>query len=129
MNYFITSILTVYFLLTSIFNVPFQEIEDAFSKGDAVSLVALGAPKILISIEGTEGVHSKSQGTQILSNFFKTYPPKSFKFTFKGKNEGATSFAVGTYTSTNGKFRVSIKFKKFGESHKIESITVNAVSE
>ncbi|HZH85677.1 MAG TPA: DUF4783 domain-containing protein [Brumimicrobium sp.] len=123
MNYIITSILSIFFALNAILSIPFNEVESAFSKGDAAKVVSFGTTKMLISIEGKEGVYSKSQGTQVLSSFFKSNPPRSFSFSFKGKDEGASSFAVGDYQS-NKKYRVSIKFKKIQDQHQIESLTI-----
>ena len=110
-------------MLNSIFSIPFKEVENAFIEGDAAKVVSFGTTKMLISIDGKEGVYSKSQGTQVLTNFFKSNPPKSFSFSFKGKDEGASSFAVGDYQSVK-KYRVSIKFKKIQDQHQIESLTI-----
>jgi hypothetical protein len=123
MNYIITSILSLFFVLNAILTIPFQEVETAFTKGDAGKIISLGTTKMLISIGGNEGIYSKSQGTQVLSNFFKNNPPKSFTFGFKGKNSGASTFAVGEYQSTEI-YRVSIKFKNLNKTHQIESITI-----
>ena len=127
MNFFITSFLSIFFILNSILSIPFKEVGDAFSKGDATQIVNFGTTKMLISIDGKEGVYSKSQGAQILSNFFKSNPPESFSFDFKGKEEGASSFAVGYYHSKQ-KFRVSIKFKNVKEQYLIESLTIALVN-
>lgn len=123
MNLLITSFLSVFFVLHSILSIPFTEVEDAFSKGNAIEIVNQGTTKMLISIDGKEGVYSKSQGTQILSNFFKNNPPESFSFDFKGKEKGASTFAVGYYHSKQ-KFRVSIKFKNVSGKYLIESLTI-----
>ncbi|WP_146194246.1 DUF4783 domain-containing protein [Brumimicrobium oceani] len=125
MNYIITSILSLIFAFNAIFTIPYQEVESAFSQGNAAKIMNLGTTKMLISIEGMEGVYSKSQGTQVLNSFFKNNPPKSFSFGFKGKNSGASTFAMGEYRSGNV-FRVSIKFKNMNTQHQIESITINS---
>lgn len=126
MNYFFTSILSILFILNSILSIPLKQVEDAFSKGDAARVVALGTPKMLISIEGTEGIYSKAQGTQVLSNFFKNNPPKGFVYKFKGKFDGATDFVVASYQSEE-EYRVSIKFKELNSKYLIESITITIV--
>jgi hypothetical protein len=123
MNYIITSILSIFFVLNSIFSIPFKDVETAFTQGDAAKIISFGTTKMLISIEGKEGVYSKSQGTQVLSSFFKANPPRCFSFSFKRKDEWASSFAVGDYQSTK-KFRISIKFKKIQNQHQIESLTI-----
>ncbi len=123
MNILITSILSLFFVISSIMSIPFDDIEKAFESGDADRIMTLGKSKVLISIEGKEGVYSKSQGTLVLKNFFKKHAPKSFDFDFKGKETGATSFAVGKYYSDKV-FRVSIKMKKQKEEFAIESIAI-----
>ncbi len=123
MNYIITSILSLFFALSSILTIPYEEVESAFTQGNASKIMNLGTTKMLISIEGNEGVYSKSQGTQVLNNFFKNNPPKSFSFGFKGKDSGASTFAMGEYHSRSV-YRVSIKFKKVSAQHQIESISI-----
>ena len=123
MNYIITSIFSLFFALNSVFSIPYGEVETAFSRGDAGKIMSLGTSKMLISIKGNEGIYSKSQGTQVLNNFFKNNPPKSFSFGFKGKESGASTFAIGDYLSKEP-FRVSIKFKKGNTQHQIESISI-----
>jgi hypothetical protein len=124
MSYLITYILSLAFALSSILSIPFNDLETAFSKGDAEKVVSYGKTKMLISIESKEGVYSKSQGTQVIKSFFKDYPPKSFSFDFKGKESGSNSFAVGIYKSAKGDFRISVKFQKEGGEYLIESITI-----
>ena len=123
MNILITSILSLFIAIASIMSIPFDDIEKAFESGDADKIMNLGKSKVLISIEGNEGVYSKSQGALVLKNFFKKHAPKSFDFDFKGKESGATSFAVGKYYSDKV-FRVSIKMKKQNEEFAIESIAI-----
>ena len=106
-------------------SIPFDDIEKAFESSDAEKIMNMGKSKVLITIDGKEGVYSKSQGTQVLKNFFKEHPPKSFDFDFKGKESGATSFAVAKYFSDKV-FRISIKMKKIKEDFAIESIAIAA---
>ncbi|MFA5574073.1 MAG: DUF4783 domain-containing protein [Brumimicrobium sp.] len=127
MKYIITSVISFLLFWSSVFTVPFEEVESAFAAGDAEKIMTLGTTKVLISIDGKEGVYSKSQGTQVLTNFFKANPIKSFQFNFKGKEEVENSYAVGRYQS-NKDYRVSLKFKKEGEDHLIEAITITAFS-
>ena len=104
-------------------SIPYDKLEEAFSKGKASEIMEMGANKVLISIEGKEGVYSQSQGTQILNVFFKDHPPKSFSFDFKGKEESTSTFAIGEYHSKSV-FRISVKFKKSKTAHQIESISI-----
>jgi hypothetical protein len=125
MNIIFTSLLSILFALNTFLSIPFQEVKSAFEQGNADKIIALGTTKMLISIKGKEGVYSKSQGKQVLKGFFTDYPPQSFSFRFRGEDKGTSSFAVGDYSSSIP-FRISLKFKKSGNNHLIESVTIAA---
>lgn len=126
MNKFITTLLSIFLILFSIYILPIKEIQTAFSSGDAEKIMAMAAPKILISINGKKGVYSPSQGTQVLEVFFKKQPPKSFNIQYKGEHSGVNSFALGTYISTHKQsFQVSIKFKKTSNKNQITTLTID----
>ena len=84
----------------------------------------MGKDKMVISIEGNEGVYSKSQASLILKDFFSKNPCSGFNFTHKGKANSAGAFAIGNYQSKSGKFRVSIHVEQVGSSYLIESLTI-----
>ncbi|MGM0480086.1 MAG: DUF4783 domain-containing protein [Bacteroidota bacterium] len=124
MNLITSALISIVIALSAVLNIPFDEVQLAFEKGEASEVMELGKSKVLITIEEDEGVYSTSQGTQVLKKFFKQYPPSSFTFDFKGKDEGASSFGIGNYHSGSDRFRVSIKFEKKGSRHVIESIEI-----
>lgn len=128
MNYFITSILSLFIVFNVLLSIPFKQVEEAFSRGDASRIIALGTPKMIISIEGTEGIYSKPQGTQVLNNFFRSNPPKNFKYEFKGNFDSATDFVIASYQSRK-KYRITIKFKEINSNYLIESLTIVAVAD
>lgn len=126
MNNFITTLLSIYLILFTVYAMPLKELENAFNHGDAEKIVNLATPKLLININGKKGVYSSSQGTQVLENFFTKNPPKSFSVRYKGENKGENSFAMGAYISTNGRtFQVSAKFKKSEKLNLLVSLSIN----
>lgn len=124
MNYIVTVIITVFLGWSSVFSVPFEELEKAFASGDAEKVMTFSGEKVLITIDKKEGVYSRSQGAQVLKSFFNAHPATSFKFTFKGKEKGTSSFAVGSYSCKENKYRVSIKFVQDKDDYLIEAITL-----
>lgn len=120
----------IYTFLTSIilfFNtpdIPYSNLEVAFSENNPNTIAALGKDKILINILGTEGAYSQSQATLVLKDFFIKKPGNSFKFTFKGKETLEGSFAIGNYMSKTETYRITIQFKKINSDYKIESLTI-----
>lgn len=105
-------------------DIPYSNIEKAFSTSDAGDIVAFGKDKILLNILGKEGAYSQSQAQLILKDFFTKKPSTSFKFIFKGKESSDGSFAIGTYVSKSEEFRITIHFKKIGADFKIESLII-----
>lgn len=118
------------FLIAFIFSfahpadVPYSELETAFTTGNATSIAQMGKEKMLISILDKEAAYSQSQATLVLKDFFNKKPATSFKFNFKGKESADGSFAIGIYTSKTESYRVSIHFKKMGNDFKIERLTI-----
>lgn len=123
MSYLITVLLSALFSLSAFLSIPFSDLEEAFKKGDATTIIDQSGEKILLNVSQKEGVYSSSQATQILKTFFEKNPASSFSFTFKGKEDGTNSFAVGTYVSKQS-YRVSIKFKLKKEKYQIEAISI-----
>ena len=120
----IYSLVTFVMFSSGTMDVPFKSVESAFKSGNAKDLVSIGKEKILINVDGTEGVYSKSQATLVLKKFFTKYPVKSFSYIHKGKGSSEGSFAIGTYTSGSSEFRVTVHFKKIKGNFKIESLAI-----
>jgi hypothetical protein len=102
----------------------FVAVEQAFNREDAAKIVSYGKDKLLLQIQGKEGVYAQSQATQLLKDFFNRNPVSSFRFTFKGKESDDAPLTTGTYTSKEESFRVIIKWKHIGSDLKIESLSV-----
>ncbi len=107
-------------------DVPYDMIEKAFEANDAKAISVMGKSKVLINILGKEGVYSQSQASLVLKDFFTRKPGSSFNFFFKGQESSDGTFAIGSYKSNSGAFRVTIHFKKIDVQFKIESLTIEA---
>jgi hypothetical protein len=104
--------------------VPYSAIDTAFDQKNAEAVVNFAREKVLINVLGKEGAYSKSQAVLVLKDFFANKSNTNFNFTFKGNESSSGAFAIGSYTSSAGKFRVTIHFKNAGDDFKIESITI-----
>ena len=125
MNYLLYLLVTVSLSLATINIIPFSEIETAFQTGDSGKIMELSKSKLIINLDGREGVYSQPQGNQVLKTFFKVNPPKTFSFSFKGTEKKMGSYALGLYTSSNTSvFKVNLKFFKEGDVYKIESLAI-----
>ena len=72
-----------------------------------------------LQIGDTDGNYSKTQAEQILKNFFKKYPPKSFKTIHEGSSKNNSEYIIGSYVSDKKSFRVYILLKKFNSKMQI----------
>jgi len=125
MNYLLYLLVTVSLSLATINIIPFSEIETAFQTGDSGKIMELSKSKLIINLDGREGVYSQPQGNQVLKTFFNVNPPKTFSFSFKGTEKKMGSYALGLFTSSNTSvFKVSLKFLKEGDVYKIESLAI-----
>ena len=121
---FLISFLTSFIIALSINSEAFNAVEQAFNREDAAKIISFGKDKVLLQIQGKEGVYALSQATQLLKEFFTKKPVSSFRFTFKGKETEAAPLTTGSYISKNETFRVTIKWKRFGNELKIETISI-----
>jgi len=76
-----------------------DQVNKALKAGDAASLSTYFNSSLDISIPGTDESMSKSQATQVMKNFFKANPPKSYSENHQGSSREATKFIIGTYQS------------------------------
>ncbi len=104
--------------------VPFNDIEKGFAHNNASQIAGYAKDKVLINILGKEGAYSQQQSVLVLKEFFTKKPGSDFKFTHKGKQSNDSSFGIGTYSSKDEKFRVTIHLKKMNTEYKIESLTI-----
>ena len=122
---FILSLLASFILsFHTVRDANFASVEQAFNREDAAKIVSHGKDKLLLQIQGKEGVYAQSQATQLLKYFFNRKPLSSFRFTYRGKESDDSPLTTGTYTSKNESFRVTIKWKHLGSDLKIESLSI-----
>jgi hypothetical protein len=112
--------------LISIFN-AFADINDdisnAIRSGDAKVVATYFNTTIDLTLISQEDVYSKTQGEQLLKDFFTKNPPKSFSLDHKGSSREGTLFSIGTFVSSNGKtFRVSFTLKMLQGRYTIQEL-------
>ncbi len=85
----------------------------AFGQGDAKVIAEYFHDNLEMQIITDVHVTSKNQAARILQNFFKEYPPRSFKVTYED-----TKYSLGTLSTSKGSFRINIYFME-GRKEKI----------
>ena len=107
MGFILSLIASLVLSLHSVTDANFVAVEQAFGREDAAKIVSYGKDKILLQIQGREGIYAQSQATQLLKDFFNRKPVSSFRFTFKGKESDDSPLTTGIYISKSESFRNS----------------------
>ena len=101
-----------------------SEINKSITAGDAQQLSKYLSSTVEMSVLGKEGYFSRVQAVSILSEFFKSNPPKDFTVKQGGSNSENTKFSIGTYTASTGTFKIYYVVKKEPENEFIHKLTI-----
>jgi len=113
-------------VLTLILNITLlhaqmSQVTDALSKNDAEALSNHFVSVVELNIDGTEGNYAKAQAKIMVRDFFNKIKPASF--TLKHKSESSSSkYIIGDLSSKGQKWRVTVYFRKEGNTDAIHSL-------
>jgi hypothetical protein len=101
-------------MLLSAFDGPtdiFDNVANALKNNNAKEVANYFNSSVELNIDNSEGVYSKAQAEAVLKNFFSSHPCSGFTISHRGETGGNNSFAIGTYKSASGNYRVTIYVK------------------
>jgi len=122
---FLVGTLFLNFTLSSNPNATFSALERAFTEGDAKKITAQMDDKLLLEINKSESVYSKSQAELILKDFFEKNRPKTFTTKSKSNLKGNYAMLGTLISESNKEFRVSIKLREQGSQFALDRISIN----
>jgi hypothetical protein len=96
-----------------------EQINKSIKEGDASALSIYFNSSLDISLPDTDQSMSNAHATQVMKNFFKENPPKSYKVNHVGSSREATKYIIGTYKSINKSFKVYALLKLNGGKYLI----------
>ncbi len=100
-----------------------NDISSSINTGNSSKISAHFAANVELSIPGNEGTFSKSQATVILRNFFNQNPPGNFSINHRGSSRDGSKYAIGTYTSNDGKrYRAYFLIKKVSNNYMLHQL-------
>jgi len=97
----------------------------AIQSGNAKELVNFFTSPVELRTDDEEGSYSKTQAEVVLKNFFRSNPATSFTYNHKGTSPGGAKYAIGSYKTANGEFRVYIKMKSVGGKYLIDTFDIS----
>ena len=107
---------------TTIAQVP-DEIIFSLKTGNASKLAKHFSDNVELMVLENENVYSKAHAQQVMSDFFKKYPPSNFTIIHQGGKDDS-SYAIGTLKVENNKFRVYFLIKEKGGASYIHQLRI-----
>lgn len=105
----------------------YENIGASIGSGNAKSLAAYFDNNIDLTIISQESMYSRVQAESIVRDFFAKNPAKSFTIIHKGASKEGTLYAIGNFTTTQGKvFRTSFFLKQVGSNYIIQELRFEA---
>lgn len=100
-------------------------INNSIAKSDVQQLSKYMGFNVEMNILGNSSVYSKTQAVSVLSNFFDTYPVKTYNVKQGGSISENTKFSIGTYISKhNDSFKIYYVVKRNGSEETITKFTI-----
>ena len=95
-----------------------EDIITYLEKGNSSLIAKHFASSIDLSIGEVDDIYSRKQAELILSNFFNSNTPKTFKTVHSGKSSSGLLYRIGSLTTTKGNYRVTINLKQSDDNTK-----------
>lgn len=99
-----------------------NNISAAMKAGSSKELIKYCNDNLEIKINGKSTNYSKSQAEVVIKDFFMNNPPKNFRYIHHGSSPEGLKYTIGTYTVSNGSYRVVMLIKKIGSNFRIDTI-------
>ena len=97
-----------------------QRVEEALNASSSKELTKHLHTKVEIKLDGERKEYSVNQAEIMLKQFFQQHPVEAFEFIHEGNNSsGGIIYAIGSYSSSSGKYRVVVRAKKFDTLYKV----------
>jgi hypothetical protein len=98
------------------------EIKTAIRNGSSRDLARFFNNTVEIGLDGDKSSYSKTQAEFVLKNFFSKNSPAGFEFDHQGSSDKGQRYAIGTYNSKGGPYRVFVVVKQVNGTYMIDTI-------
>ncbi len=100
-----------------------QDLDVALSAGDASGISKYFGSSVDITINNSTSTYSRTQGEQVLRDFFSKNAVRDFDIEHSGNSGGsAATFTIGYLNTGNGRFRVYMWLKPGDSGHVLKQI-------
>ncbi|MEM6263467.1 MAG: DUF4783 domain-containing protein [Bacteroidota bacterium] len=98
-----------------------NDIVECFVDRDADKLATYFNERVEITLMGSRREYAKSQAKFVIKEFIQDFPPDAFSFAHQGQTDN-TIYALGTYHSSEGSFKVDMFLRLAGDYYRIDQI-------
>ncbi len=99
-----------------------DDISTALKTGNAKLLSTYFHSTIDLTIIQKQGTYSKSQGEQVVQNFFNDNKPSNFTVNHNGTSGEGSKYIIGTLSTSTGEYRVYVYFKNINGVELIQTL-------
>ena len=99
-----------------------SEIKSAIQTGSSRDLARYFNNTVEIGFDGAKSTYSKTQAEFVLKNFFSKNLPAGFEFDHQGSSDRGQRYAIGTYNTKTGAYRVFVVVKQANGSYLIDTM-------
>ncbi len=101
-----------------------EEIAGHIRSGNTKEISKYFGESVDMKIFDKEDVYSKSQAELLIKDFFSKNPPKSFNINHNGISKNGAKFAIGSYATAAGTYKIYYLLKKQGDSFIIQQFRI-----
>jgi hypothetical protein len=98
------------------------DIKTAIRNGSSRDLARYFNNTVEIGLDGEKSSYSKTQAEFVMKSFFAKNSPSGFEFDHQGSSDQGQLYAIGTYNSKGGPYRVFVVVKQANGSYLIDTI-------
>ena len=121
MKRILTSLALGFTIASFTYNIGIDDVVAAIKSGNASQVAKYFDNTVEINLPDKSNSYSKSQAEMVLKDFFGTNSVKGFDVIHKGENAGS-QYCIGTLTTKNGSFRVTIFMKRNGDGQVLQEL-------
>ena len=98
------------------------EITTAIRSGSARDLARFFNNTVEIGFDGDKSTYSKTQAEFVLKDFFSKNAPTDLEFNHQGSSDQGQRYAIGTYTTKAGAYRVFVVVKQVNGKYLVDTV-------
>jgi hypothetical protein len=104
---------------------PLEAIAAAIRSGNAASVSRYFGPSVDITINNSSSTYSRSQGEQVLRDFFSRHPVRDFMIDYAGNSTSSDSrFSIGTLRTETCKFKVYLFLRPTENGYTLKELRI-----